>query len=280
MAKCYASLAQLKDAGYLNITGTDYDTTLLRMLENASEGIDHLCFRHFDCIEGTIYCDGSGRTLIPAEDILSLSSVKLDMDGDGTYETTLTSTDYILYPINASTGLWPKLYLKLTLSSTCGGFASGILAGVQLTGVFGHGDGSSATPYTATGATATVASTTGTLLSLSGEGYIQVGNTIRVESEQMYVLAVSTNGDKTATVTRGVNGTTSATHSAEAVSVYKYAGPVVESTLLLATNWWKQRENPTVFKAGNTITGEYEISEDIEKILTKRLGHHIKRKLV
>jgi hypothetical protein len=149
-----------------------------------------------------------------------------------------------------------------------------------MTGVFGHGDGNSATPYASSGVTVTVATTTGTTLTLSAENTLQAGHTIRVESEQMYVTAVSTNGALTATVVRGVNGTTVVAHSAKTAFIYKYPGPVVESTLLLATNWWKQRENPTVFRSGNSITGEYEITTDIEKILTKRLDHHIKRKLV
>ena len=279
MAKSYATLAQLKDTGYLNISSTDYDTTLLRILENASEDIDHLCYRHYDCLEGTQYFDGAGRTLIPAEDILSISEILLDMDGDQTYETTLSSSDYIMYPINGFS-IWPKTYLKMTQNASVGGFASGILAGVKITGVFGHGDGNSATPYASNGVTVTVGTTSGTTLILSAEGTLQPGHTIRVESEQIYITSVTADGSKTATAVRGMNGTTAATHTTKTAYIYKYPGPIVESTLLLVTNWWKQRENPTVFKTGNSITGEYEITEDIEKILTKRLSHHIKRKLI
>jgi len=278
--KSYATLTQLKDKGYLDLeSNTDYDTTLLRMLESASEDIDHMCYRHFDCIEGTIYCDGSGRTLIPAEDILSITSMKLDMDGSRQWATDCPTTDYFLYPINGNS-LYPKTYLRMALNSTCGTFAPGILSGVKITGVFGHGDGNSATPYKDSGISITVATTTGTTLTLSAEGTLQPGHTIRVESEQIYIQAVSSNGTKTATVDRAVNGTTGAVHSTAKAYIYQYPGPITESVLLLATNWWKQRENPTVFRSGNSITGEYEITTDIEKIMTKRLNHHIKRKLL
>ena len=279
MAKCYATLNQLKDPGYLNIPNTDYDATLLRILENVSEDIDYLCYRHFDCFEGTQYFDGSGRTLIPADDILSISSLSLDMDGDGTYETTVSSTDYAMYPLNGYS-IWPKLYLKLNYRSTCGGFASGIPAGVKITGVFGHGDGNSATPYSSLGITGTVATTSGTTLTVSAEGVLQPGHTIRIDSEQLYVTAVTTDGSKTATVVRAVNGTIGAAHSTATIYLYRYPGPVVESCLLWATNVWKQRENPTIFKSGNSVTGEYQLSGDIEQIMRKRLGHHIKIKLV
>ena len=201
------------------------------------------------------------------------------MDGDGTYETTLASTDYTLYPLSGYS-IWPKLYLKLNYRSTCGGFASGIPAGVKITGVFGHGDGNSATPYVATGISGTVATTSGTTLTLSAEGTLQVGQTLRIDSEQVYVTALSTNGDKTATIVRACNGTTGAVHSTAATYVYTYPGPVVEACLLWATNVWKQRENPTVFRSGNAITGEYQLNSDIEAVMRKRLDHHIKKKLV
>ncbi len=275
----YATLQQWKDTGYYNQTSstTTYDATIMRMLENASEEIDHICRRHFHCLEATAltpyYFDGSGRTLIPSDDILSITTITLDLDGDGTYETTLDSDEYLSYPLNEL----PKLYLKLNYASGVGGFASGIIGGVKITGVFGHGDGVSATPYRATAITGTVATTTGTSLTLSADGTIQTGNTIRLVSEQMYVSAL---GTLSATVVRGANGTTALTHSAKTISVYAFPGPVVESALILATAWWKQRENPAQFMAGDTITGTYTITQDIEKIIKSRLDHHIRRKLV
>ncbi len=271
----YATLQQWKDTGYYNQASstTTYDTTIMRMLENASEEIDHITRRHFHCLEGIYYFDGSGRTLIPSDDILSVTTIVLDLDGDATYETTLDSDEYFKYPLNE----FPKIYLKLNYTAGVGGFASGIVGGVKITGVFGHGDGISATPYNATAITGTVASTDGTSLTLSADGTIQTGNTIRVESEQMYVTAL---GTLSATVVRGVNGTTAASHSTKAISVYAFPGPVVESTLILATAWWKQRENPAQFMAGDTITGTYTITQDIEKIIKSRLDHHIRRKLV
>ncbi len=271
----YASLQQWKDSGYYNqaSTITTYDATIMRMLENASEEIDHICKRHFHCLEGIYYFDGSGRTLIPSDDILSITTIVLDLDGDGTYETTLDSDKYLSYPLNK----YPKLYLKLNYASGVGGFASGIIGGVKATGVFGHGDGISSTPYRATAITGTVASTTGTTLTLSADGTIQTGNTIRLVTEQMYVSAL---GTLSATVVRGVNGTTALIHDTKTISVYAFPGPVVESTLILATAWWKQRENPAQFMAGDTITGTYTITQDIEKIIKSRLDHHVRRKLV
>ncbi len=281
--KAYASFGQLTEAGYLG-SGTiilSYQTTLLRMLESASEEIDHFCHRHFDCWEGTQYFDGAGWVFIPNEDILSISEIALDISGSGTYGTVLSpTTDYLMYPISGPQS-YPKNMLKMRMSSGIGYFASGIRAGVKITGVFGHGDGNSATPYHVTAITGSVTTTNGTTLTLSAEGTIQAGHTIRVGTEQMYVTAVSSNDSKTATVTRGVNGTTATIHTpAAASSIYDYPGPVVEATLLLATGWWKQRENPATYMSGDSISGTYTITKDMESIIVHRLSHLIKRKLI
>lgn len=298
MPKSYATLNQFKATGEFDIKGSLYDPTLLRLLENASEDIDHLCFRHFDCVEGVMYCDGAGRTLIPAEDILSLSKVELDPDGSQRWSILLSASDYFLYPLD-SYNSYPKQYLKMSLNASAGGFASGIQSGVRLTGVFGHGDGQRAAPYDDSGDTVrsiTILPLGGgsgqdlndTVLDVTANGSIfSAGQTIRIGSEQEYITGYSANiandvGTRVdrLTVNRAVNGTTLEQHvNGSAISIYRYPGPVVEAALLMAANWWKQRENPTVFKTGNSITGDYEISTEIEKILTKRLSHHIKRKL-
>ena len=278
MAKCYATWQQLSDPGYLGegIANIGYQTTLQRMLENASVEIDHICRRHFDCWEGTYYFAGSGIWFLPDEDILSISELKLDTDGDGTYETTLSPSDYIMYPLSGPQP-YPKLYLRSSLTSGYGTFASGIPSGVKITGIFGYGDGLSATPYYDSGITITVADASSTSVTMSTPNVLQEGHTIRVGSEQMYVKSLL---GTSATVDRAVNGTTGAAHSAVGAYIYKYPGPVTESTLILATGWWKQRESPATFMAGSDIMGTYTITKAIEQIVERKLDHLIKRKLL
>ena len=277
--KSYVTLQQIKAKGYLDLMDvTDYDDVLLDIMHSASSELDNLTYRHFNTWEGTIYCDGSGRTLIPSEDILSLSAVSLDLDGSQQWATSLSSSDYFMYPLDGY-HCYPKTELKMSLNCAAGGFAPGIISGVKLTGIFGYGNGVSPTPYKDGGLTGTVATTTGTTLTLSTPGVIQAGQTLRLGTEQMYV-ASAPQGVSSVTVERGSNGTTPAIHSGDEIYLYTYPGDVIEAARLLVVNWWKQRENPTIFRAGNSITGEYEISTDIEKIMTKRLNHYIKRKLV
>ena len=69
--------------------------------------------------------------------------------------------------------------------------------------------------WTLTAITGTVATTGGTTLTLSADGTVASGQTIRLDSEEMLVTAL---GTKSATVTRGVNGTTKVVHTDAVIS--------------------------------------------------------------
>ena len=225
MSNSYASLAQIK--AELGISATTNDTTLLRMLEAASRMIDSFCNRFFYVWEGIKYFDGACPLFI--SDLLSIdtSGLVTDEDGDLDYDNTLATTDYVLYPLND----FPKTYIQLDPDSSYGGFGGSIRKGVKITGKWGYGDGISAAPYNATAITGTVATANGTTLTLSADGTIEVGHTILCETEQMYVTAL---GTLSATVKRGVNGTTGAIHSAKALSIYQYPDDIIQVCLTLS----------------------------------------------
>ena len=65
-----------------------------------------------------------------------------------------------------------------------------------------------------TTATVTVADGSTTTLTLSAEGEILAKDTILVESEEMYITAVTSDASNEATAIRGVNGTSGVAHSA------------------------------------------------------------------
>jgi len=239
-ANAYADVTTLKSKSYLNIpsTDTDHDTYLRKLLEMASRELDKHCKRHFYCVSATRAYDGAGATLWLPDDLLSInsSSLKLDTDGDATYETILAATDYILRPSNK----YPKTRIEINNYGDYSDFADGIQDGVQIAGIFGHGDGESATPYYTTGGTGTVADSSSTALALSVANLVVAGQTIICESEQMYVESVSTT---TATVRRGWNGTTAASHNAKAISVYEYPSPIVQACLITAMRAWKRKDS-------------------------------------
>lgn len=128
----YCTLEEAKEE--LNITSENYDSIFQALITQAKTFIDNYCDRNFEAATATRYFDGSAAPLF-IDDLITVTTFKLDEDGDGTYESTLTAnTDYVLYPLNET----PKTYVKVGNDSSYGGFASGIRRGVQIIGSWGY----------------------------------------------------------------------------------------------------------------------------------------------
>lgn len=103
MASDYITSAELKI--FLDISDTDDDERLIQAAGWASRTIDRLCRRpdgDFAAQTATRYFDTDGGTQVHfPSPLLSVTTLKSDDDGDGTFETTWTAnTDYWLYPLN------------------------------------------------------------------------------------------------------------------------------------------------------------------------------------
>ncbi len=278
MTNCYANLTQLKSAGWLNVSGTDYDTDLLRILEDASRAIDdHVSQsggnRFFYTWEGVRYFDGGGQTLF-TDDILSISALAGDSDGSQAWADSYSSSDYVKYPLNT----FPKLYLKLSNKSSYSSFASNVRQGMKITGVFGYGNGLSATPYKGSGDTVqntTSISATATSLTVVAGTNFAIGQTLRIDSEQVYVTGIS---GTTMTIERGINGTTGAVHLHDAVIyICQYPGPIVEATLLQASRDWKRRESPVQAVVGDAVTGTIPVSKGMDPDVEKKCKNYLRK---
>ncbi len=236
----YASLTELK--GILGVSSTTDDVMMRKIIESASRSIETNLNRRFYSTTETKYFNGALTLWIP--DLLSVTTLKTDEDGDGTFENTFDGTagtgDYILYGggLEDSLNLYPRTHIEINPSGDYGSFANGVKRGVEIAGVWGYGDGTSATPYIATAITGTVATTTGLTLTLSADGTIEIGHTILCESEQMYVTAL---GTLSATVERGVNGTMAATHSLKTLSYYRYPRDIMQACLDLSVALYQNR---------------------------------------
>lgn len=255
---CYAALDDLKSL--LKIEKADNNAQLLRELKAASRQIEKpkLAGRYFYCYEGTKYLDGGGSNLWLPEDILSITTLKCDEDGDGTYEVTMTTSDYNLYPLNT----YPKTRLKINPTGDYGSFASGIDKGIQIVGVFGYAD--SATPYEAktTLDEAGNINSSVTQFTVDDGKEIKIGQTIRIDSEQMFVKDVSGNE---VYVDRPINGTTAATHDdGSDIYVYTYPEDITRATLILAMRAWKRKDSAYQDIVGMPETGQVITSKGID----------------
>jgi hypothetical protein len=140
----YCSLADVKAAA--RITDTIDDTLLELSIESASREIDSYTERVFYSTGGTpvarVYIP-QDIYLVETDDIISVTTVKSDSAGDGTFDVTWETSDFQLEPLNGRAGgidtpatriraigdyLWP-VYEPRNVNSN--------QASVQVTGVFG-----------------------------------------------------------------------------------------------------------------------------------------------
>jgi len=253
----YSTLTQLKSASYLNIsTVTDYDTPLLNLLIQSSRLIDKWCERFFYVKTETRYYDGAGRTLRP-NDILSITTLKTDEDGDATFENSFATTDYFLYPLND----YPKTEIQINPNGDYGSFANGIKKGIEIIGSFGYAD--NLTPYISVGTLGVaITSTTATSATMTTGHSVEAGHTILIDNEQMFVSAVSTN---TLTIKRGMNGTTAATHLINVtVSAYEYPMPITQACLITAMRAFKRKDSAFQDMVGSPETGQIIMSKGVD----------------
>lgn len=140
----YATLDEMKLELGLPVSNTTHDDNLELAVNAASRQIDGYCGRRFwqDGTVGTreYWADSYTYCCVP-EGISTTTGlvVKIDQDGDGTYETTLTlSTDFILTPPNAldNTPAWPYTEILLVNNYTFPLLYNG-RPGVQVTAKFG-----------------------------------------------------------------------------------------------------------------------------------------------
>lgn len=103
-ANAYVELEEFKLTA--NLTGSTYaDTDIRTALIAASRGIDNALGRRFypdaDANQVRYYTPTTDCT-VEIDDLLTLTSLLADYDGDGTFEQTWTqNTDFLLEPLNA-----------------------------------------------------------------------------------------------------------------------------------------------------------------------------------
>ena len=123
MANAYANLKTIKSVSLLDIAGSSHDSRLLELLEDVSRWVDQHCNRHFFSLQATRAFDvegGSSRLLVP--DLIRITALKSDSDGDNRFEMAWASGDYRLYPLNAEPNQpWGRPYSRIEVGSGGGG---------------------------------------------------------------------------------------------------------------------------------------------------------------
>lgn len=192
---------------------TDTVLGILQAIDEVSREFEDECNRRFSATVKTLYTHRHPRAcpdeLMLPEDLVSITTLTVDDDADGTYELTLVeNTDYwvereidgdsntpivklVLNPDAATIQLysWPTRYRAVKIACV-----AGYSYEVETAGTLGGA----------------ISDTTGTSVTMTAGHSVEPGDTLKIDSEQFEVTAVAAN---TLTVTRGINGTTAATHS-------------------------------------------------------------------
>ena len=217
----YISLDEFKLAA--NVSDTTKDALYLTLCESASRMIDTICHRRFYLWKGVRYYTAKNYHRVLVDDIFTLTELASDPAGDSSYSEVWTASQY-----GRVQSSWPIQAIVFNDDSPSISLDDDYF---RVTGVFGYAKPSCWRDIVAT---ATIATTGGKTIEVSSYGNISVGNTILVDSEQMYVTAKSTTTGPTKyylTVERGVNGTTAATHSSKAVATMQYVELASAATL-------------------------------------------------
>lgn len=105
LTNAYATLAEFKT--WVGITDSTDDANLEACLNSASRWIDSYCGRRFwlDSSAVARTFEATDQFLLSIDDLGSTTGliVKLDQDRDGTFETNLSASDYLLLPDDAPT---------------------------------------------------------------------------------------------------------------------------------------------------------------------------------
>ena len=265
----YASADDLRDylAGTSFSSGWTSDAgSIRRILEAASRRIDFYCeggtfgplteTRSYDIGSGSLVQSPQYAVLAGTDDIATTASLAsvIPLDGWLVSPTTVTAydatdrgastvltegyaNDFFLMPYNSA----PKTIFKLNEDTS-----NTLDSGQQTLTILGEWGYTSDT-LTVTTADA-ITSTTATSISVTSATDLGPGQTILIDSEQLYITAISGN---TLTVERGVNGTTAVTHSGGAgLTRYDYPELVVQACLDIAKLTFRNRDLGSVSTIG------------------------------
>ena len=239
----YGDLTKLKDDSVLKdpAAGADDDDELFELLLAVSDWVDHYCNRHFYPRAETLLFDGAGGDRLLVPDLIAVTELA-QAEGEGRpFDKAWDSGEYRLLPYNASPlRHWGHPHGAIRACGSGDGFTAG-MANFRVAGLWGYrcfadpSGASLAAELSADSDSATV----------SDGGQLRIGQTVLLsasggqkvtEAEQALVTGIDGN---TLSLSRGLNGTTAATHSSGTVlNVLRWPASVERAALIQAARIW------------------------------------------
>lgn len=230
--RAYVTVQDIKDS--LGITSSADDTLLRKIAEAGTKLVESYTGRKFNVELATKYYAGANRLWV--NDLLSVSTLKLDEDANASFEATLTISDYVLFPLND----YPKTYIEVTGYGDYGTFANGVKRGVEIVGEWGYGDGESSSAYNLTGKTVSATPVSASNITVAATADLAVGQTWLIDNEQYYITAQA---GSIFGVIPAINGTSATTHVASSdIYAFGYPSDIWSACLNLAVAEYQNRD--------------------------------------
>ena len=140
LTNAYTTLNNFKER--VEIDDSLDDAALEKIITATSRAVDDITNRRFYAATETRYYTAERADYLRVYDLLSVTTLKTDEDGDRTYEVTWATTDYDLMPFNATLDGEPYTWLEITPDGD-NAFPTGLTKSTELKGSFGY---SSTTP--------------------------------------------------------------------------------------------------------------------------------------
>lgn len=197
----YTSREAAKTVIGIDSTLSTKDARIDRAIRQMSEWLEKKTGRRFIPYTGTKEFDYQGPSQIMlGDDLLSVTTLAHD---DGT--ETVAASDFFLYPLNAADDNKPYLAIEILFTDDVLLYDDTRQSAIQITGKWGYSE----ILRDSTSLLAEALDASETDIDVDAGTDFDIGQTLLVDSEQMFVTNIATN---TLTVKRGMNGTTAAIH--------------------------------------------------------------------
>jgi len=103
----------LQRMGHAGATSPDLITKITDAILAAQTAIDGDTGRTFEPVTRTIEFGSDGTNLLDVPDLVSVTTIKVDDDDDGVFETTIAATDYELDTYRTNQAGWPYEQVRL-----------------------------------------------------------------------------------------------------------------------------------------------------------------------
>lgn len=198
----YATRTGVRNLIGIESTVTDKDARIDRLIAQMSAHIERRTDRRFIPVTATKEFDYQGPSrLILGDDLVAEPTITHAND-----TLTLAAADILMYPLNAVDDDEPYLEVAIDESSDYFTYSTIPESAIAITGRWGYCE----RKYAATSLLAESLTADETAADVDDGTEFAIGMTLLLESEQVFVRDVVTN---TLTLTRGMNGTTAATHA-------------------------------------------------------------------